>query len=278
MPSTDYRQICDALLPSVLAAAKVQLAYMRTGVSVTTKADKTPVTLADQESEAILLAALAKFAPGVPVIAEEAMAAGVQPTIGQRFFLVDPLDGTREFIAGRGEFTINIALVVNGQPGFGLIYAPATGRFFVTPADGMAVEADLDANTSANSLSDVTTRAIKTRSPPEGGMVAVASRSHMTEATTRFLARFPISDSRSAGSSMKFCLVARGDADIYPRIEGRTCEWDIAAGHAILRAAGGDVTEPDGTALRYGKVGEHYYNGDFVAWGRVATRALARPA
>jgi 3'(2'), 5'-bisphosphate nucleotidase len=223
----------------------------------------------------VLLAALKTCAPLVPVIAEESMAAGIQPDVTGTFFLVDPLDGTREFIAGRGEFTINIALIENGRPGFGLIFAPASGRLFVTVSPTESVEAIIDPTNGPERLDDMKTQPMRTRIAPAEGMVAIASRSHMTDATASFLKRFPIMDSRSAGSSMKFCLVARGDADIYPRINGKTCEWDIAAGHAILKAAGGDVTEPDGTPLRYAKVADRYVNGDFVAWGRMETRNRA---
>ena len=275
METDSYQQLCDALLPIVLQAGRVQLRYARSGFSVTEKSDKTPVTLADQESEAILLGGLAAIAPDVPVIAEEAMAAGQRPAIGERFFLVDPLDGTREFIAGRPEFTINIAFVVGQTPRFGLIYAPAAGRFFVTPAPNIAVEATLDVASPVTRLADVATRRIATRQAPTQGLVAIASRSHMTDATTRFLDRFPVSERRSAGSSLKFCLIARGDADMYPRIGGKTCEWDIAAGHAILAAAGGAVTTPDGAPLQYGKSAADFVNTDYVAWGQVSHAALA---
>ena len=276
METTVYTTLCNALLPAVLSAGRLQVDYLRRGVSVETKADRTPVTLADRESEAIILASLAAAAPGIAVVAEEAMAGGDKPVIGDRFFLVDPLDGTREFIAGRREFTINIALVENRQPVFGLIYAPATGQFFANMGAELAVEADVDASRAITSLAEIATRRMQSRAPPAAGLVAIASRSHMTEATGRYLDRFVLQDSRSAGSSLKFCLIARGDADIYPRIGGRTCEWDIAAGHAILAAAGGVVVQPDGTAMRYGKTKAGFVNSDYVALGRAAIMDLRR--
>ncbi len=270
MVSDSYKQLCEALLAAVLHAGRVQLDYARSGFLVATKSDNTPVTLADQESEAIILAGLAAIAPNVPVIAEEAMAAGQRTAIGERFFLVDPLDGTREFIAGRPEFTINIALVEGKMPRFGLIYAPASGRLFMTLGPTTAVEATLDPGSAVSRLADVATRRIETREPPVSGLIAIASRSHMTDATGRFLDRFQVCERRSAGSSLKFCLIARGDADIYPRIGGKTCEWDIAAGHAILAAAGGAVTAPDGAPLHYGKIAAGFVNTDYVAWGRAS--------
>jgi 3'(2'), 5'-bisphosphate nucleotidase len=276
MDDSMHSKLCLTLLPAVLKAGQVQMAYAKHGVAVETKSDSTPVTLADREAEAILIAALATVAPTVPVVAEEAMASGQRPAVGDTFFLVDPLDGTREFIAGRGEFTINIGLVERGKPVFGMIYTPASGQFFATFGAGMAIAAIIDPSARPRGLHDLNARRIETRQPPPQGLVAIASRSHMTEATQRFLDRFPVATQRSAGSSLKFCLIACGEADIYPRIGGRTCEWDIAAGHAILAAAGGAVTTPDGADLVYGKSGADFVNSDYVAWGSTAIMAMAR--
>lgn len=254
-----------ALIPVVLEAGRLQLRYHRAGVEVMTKPDASPVTCADQQSEALILAALAGLAPEIPVVAEEETAAGRVPGIGRQFFLVDPLDGTREFIAGRTEFTINIALIEDGAPVFGLVYAPATGDFFLTPEANRAAHAKI-APGDAGPLTADAFKAIHVRSPMANALVAVASRSHMNAETEAFLARYPIASRQPAGSSLKFCLVAKGEADIYPRI-GRTCEWDTAAGHAVLAAAGGTVVMLDGMPLRYGKAAAKFVNPDYVAWG-----------
>ena len=269
--SLAHASLADAVLPSVLAAARIQMGYFRSGTAVITKADTTPVTAADRLSEAVILAALAQIAPSVPVIAEEAMAAGVMPQLGPEpdaeFFLVDPLDGTREFINGRPEFTINIALVRGGVPRFGLIYAPASGILTATLGDDHCVEAYVAPDAAVTRLAELTLNAIHTRTAPAAGLVAVASLSHNSPGTDAFLAQYTIIRRIAAGSSLKFCLVAKGNADIYPRV-GPTCEWDVAAGHAILRAAGGTVTRLDGARFGYGNQAGRFRNPDFVAWGR----------
>jgi 3'(2'),5'-bisphosphate nucleotidase len=211
------------------------------------KADRSPVTDADEETERLILAELAKAFPGVPVVAEEEAAAGRIQAVGGRFFLVDPLDGTKEFLSGNGEFTVNIAEVVDGVPVAGVVFAPALARMFSADAGG-AFEG---------------TKPIAARAEPQG-MTAVGSRSHADAATEEFLKAYPVTRFVSAGSSLKFCLVAAGEADIYAR-GGRTMEWDTAAGHAVLRAAGGSVKRWDGTALLYGKPG--FENPAFVARG-----------
>jgi 3'(2'), 5'-bisphosphate nucleotidase len=259
-------QLAEALLPVALAAGRVQMLYFRHDVAITTKADASPVTVADQESEAIIIAALADLTPGVAVIAEEAMAAGQRPLIGETFFLVDPLDGTREFISGRGEFTVNIALIVRGMPVFGLVYAPVTHDLFVTTHAHRAVRVTIAPDGTAASLSAAGATPIRARVADTAGLTALASRSHMNAATEAFLASLTIRERRNAGSSLKFCLLAAGEADVYPRV-GPTNEWDTAAGHAVLMAAGGRVTQFDGTQLCYGKVDATFRNPDFVAWG-----------
>jgi 3'(2'), 5'-bisphosphate nucleotidase len=266
VPALSAFELANALLPVALAAGRIQMGYFRAGASVQTKADTTPVTVADQESEALILAALAAIAPDVPVIAEEAMAAGRMPEIGDTFFLVDPLDGTREFIAGRGEFTVNIALVQGTVPVFGLVYAPVTHDLFVTTGADHAVRASVSPDAKATALSDITSETLHVRRADPKAVVVMASRSHMTPETEAFLAKFTVAERRSAGSSLKFCLVAAGEADLYPRA-GRTNEWDTAAGQAVLSAAGGKVTTFDGEILRYGKVADRFRNPDYVAWG-----------
>ena len=268
--SLEPEALARALLPVALAAGRIQMRYFRQGVPIETKADATPVTVADQESEALILAALAELAPDIPVIAEEAMAAGVMPDIGSAFFLVDPLDGTREFIAGRGEFTVNIALVLSDTPVFGLVYAPVTHDLFITTGRRTAMRAkiapDYVAVDATATLASAGARQVRVRPADPERVVVMASRSHMTPETEQFLSRFKVAEHRSAGSSLKFCLVAAGEADLYPRA-GRTSEWDTAAGQAILTAAGGRVTTFDGQVLRYGKSTERYRNPDYVAWG-----------
>ena len=218
------------------------------------KADHSPVTDADEEAEALILAELAVAFPGVPVVAEEEAAAGRVAQVGQRFFLVDPVDGTKEFVKRSGEFTVNIAEVIDGAPIAGVVYAPAIGRLFVGAAGKGAFE-----------LSGKIMRSIAARAMPADGLVAVSSKSHPDAKTAALLKTMTIKDNITAGSSLKFCLVAAGEADIYPRA-GTTMEWDTAAGHAVLAAAGGSVTTWDGAPFIYGKPG--FENGAFIARGR----------
>mgnify|MGYP001231274085 CR=1 FL=1 len=225
---------------------------------VRSKDDRSPVTDADERAENIIVPRLAEITPDIPVIAEESVSAGNIPDItGGTFWLVDPLDGTREFISRNGEFTVNISLIEGGQPTMGVVYVPARHRMYTASGPGAAVieEGNEDA------------RSIAARLPADDGLVAVASRSHRDAQTDEFLETLNIKDFTAAGSSLKFCLVAAGDADIYPRF-GRTMEWDTAAGHAVLAAAGGTVRTTDGDELRYGKDG--FENPHFIARGREA--------
>ena len=260
-----FAGIAGRLIDPVLRAGAVEMRYYEAGVAVERKADESPVTVADREAEAILLAALAEIAPDIPVIAEEAVSEGRIPEIGRAFFLVDPLDGTKEFINKRGEFTVNVALVEDGVPVLGIVYAPAVGELYATLEPGKASLARLAPRAAAQRASDCAFQPIHVR-VPGAGLTAVASRSHNSPETDEFLGRFPIAERRDSGSSLKFCAIARGAADIYPRL-GPTMEWDIAAGHAVLVAAGGAVTTPDGGPIRYGKVESGFRNGHFVAWG-----------
>ena len=269
MSLPDFRSLASALLPAVISAGRVEMAYYESGVVVERKSDTSPVTAADREAEEILVAAIQKALPGVPVIAEESAAAGHLPETGSLFFLVDPLDGTREFIKKNGDFTINIGLVQDGVPVFGLIYAPAMDQFFVTLGPDEAAESTLAPQSMATSLADLDLKPLAARRPPSDGLVALESRSHRSPETSAFLANLPIASVRSAGSSLKFCLIARGEADLYPRI-GPTCEWDTAAGHAILNAAGGKVVQVDGSPFVYGKSAAKYLNPHFTAWGKPA--------
>jgi len=266
MPGIDHKRLVEALLPAVLAAGAIEMRYYREGCPVEAKADESPVTAADQEAEAVIVAAIAAAAPGIPIVAEEAVAAGRLPTLGAEFFLVDPLDGTREFIAQRGEFTVNIALVRNGVPVFGIVYGPACDELYVTLATDAAAMAKVAPRDGAATLDEIGLMPIRTRRPDPAALVALVSRSHATPETEDFLARFGIASRTNIGSSLKFCAIARGAADIYPRM-GPTMAWDIAAGHARLAAAGGSVTTMDGQPLRYGPTSATRLNPDFVACG-----------
>ncbi len=263
----EYGSLVEALLPAVMAAGRVEMGHFAAGVEVSTKADATPVTIADHEAEEILTEALHRVSPGVPVIAEEAVAAGRVPAVEDAFFLVDPLDGTRAFIKGSPEFTINIGLVVAHQPVFGIIYVPARSEFFATLGPNDAIEANISTDDVSPSLSRCNLKRLVTRVPDRNALVAFASRSHATQDTEEFFKHLPIAERRKASSSLKFCLIARGEADLYARL-GQTSEWDTAAGHAILNAAGGCVTTLDGKPLQYGKRDGGYANPHFVAWGR----------
>ena len=253
-------QLLEAMIGAAIEAGRAAQAQYHIGLEVRRKADASPVTAADHAAEGIILDHLARCAPGTPVVAEEQVAAGRVPAAAEEFFLVDPLDGTKEFIAGSGEYTVNIALIRGAAPVLGVVYAPALGRLF-----------------AANALERTAFRADPARKPihvrpaPQGGITAVASRSHATPQTDAYLARYPVAERVSVGSSLKFCLVAEGSADLYPRL-GPTMEWDTAAGHAVLAGAGGTVVAPDGEPLRYGK--PQYRNPGFVASGSVPPKPI----
>ena len=205
--------------------------------TVELKADDSPVTKADRDAEAIILTALKGLAPDIPVVSEET-AGDRHAVLGPRFFLVDPLDGTKEFIKQRTDFTVNIALIEQGRPRFGLVYAPARAFLAVTIADGEAVEAELRPNQAGAELADLAQTRLRVRVAPQEGLTALVSLSHLDPETESFLSGLKIKDRSGAGSSVKFLEIARGRADIYPRF-GPTMEWDTAAGQAVLEAAGG---------------------------------------
>jgi 3'(2'), 5'-bisphosphate nucleotidase len=236
------------------AAGTVVMRHYEAGCDARVKADRSPVTDADEEAEKLILAELAQHFPGVPVVAEEAAAAGEIVEAGAHFFLVDPVDGTKEFVKRGGEFTVNIGEIINGEPVAGVVLAPAIGRLFAGRVGEGAFE-----------ISNGVTRAISARTPDADGLVAVSSRSHPDARTDALLKTLTVKGHTNAGSSLKFCLVAAGEADIYPRA-GQTMEWDTGAGHAVLRAAGGRVTTWEGAPFLYGKPG--FLNGPFIARGR----------
>ncbi|CCB66385.1 MULTISPECIES: 3'(2'),5'-bisphosphate nucleotidase CysQ [unclassified Hyphomicrobium] len=260
----DYDALIAALLPAVREAGRLEMAHFNNGVSFEQKADRTPVTVADKEAEAIILAALARIAPDVPVVAEEEIAAGKVCHYARRFFLVDALDGTRLFIRRKPEFSINVGYVEDGRTKFGLIYLPPSERLFVTRPDG-AYEAHMPI------AGDVPFAALRfkrltTRKPDPNALVAFNSRG-AGAASSGLLALLKVHDAKPIGSSMKFCLIAAGEGDLYARF-GETCEWDTAAGQAILEAAGGSVTTLDGAPLTYGHYDRAFRNPHFVAWAR----------
>jgi 3'(2'), 5'-bisphosphate nucleotidase len=254
-----------------LDAARVQMHYFGTGVAAATKADNSPVTVADQESEAVILEGLARTAPGVPVVSEEAAAAGRIPAVGAAFFLVDPLDGTKPFLRNERHFTVNIALIEDGHPVFGLVYAPALDDFYLTVGPGQACAARIGPASEARTLAACAFEPLRTRVPDPNGLGALVSQSHLDKATERLLSQYSVVERRAVSSSLKFGLLARGEADLYPRA-GPTSEWDTAAGHAVLAAAGGTVTALDGQPLLYGKPA--FRNAGFVAWGRTPLAPL----
>jgi 3'(2'), 5'-bisphosphate nucleotidase len=265
--SGECRRLAEALLPVALAAGRVQMAHHKSGVTAETKADHSPVTIADHQSEEIILEALARVAPGIPVIAEEAVTAGSIPSIDGTFFLVDPLDGTKGFIRGRAEFTINIGLIVDGRPWFGLVYAPALADFYVTLGPNDAVTASIEPHAEVADIAACHPRHLRTSVPDPHALRALTSQTHLNSTTQRFLDGYSVVDRRAVSSSLKFGLIAKGEADLYPRV-GPTSEWDTAAGHAVLAAAGGSVTTLDGGALGYGNRARQFVNPDFVAWAR----------
>jgi 3'(2'), 5'-bisphosphate nucleotidase len=244
-------------------AGKIVLEHYTQEITARRKDDLSPVTAADVASEKFILKRLAQLAPGVPIIAEEEAAAGRIPKVGHRFFLVDPLDGTKEFISRNGEFTINIAEIVEGKPVRGVIYVPAKDRLFFGEAMSGAYEAFAPPG-GAPDFAEA--KPIQARLPGKDGLIAAISRSHNDKKTEEYLAAYKVKSFVVAGSSLKFCMVASGEADIYPR-HGRTMEWDVAAGHAILAAAGGTLTTPDGKPFHYGKVADKFANPHFVARG-----------
>jgi 3'(2'),5'-bisphosphate nucleotidase len=242
-------------------AAREVMAVYASQFAVAAKADLSPVTEADARAEKVILAGLATAFPGIPVLAEEQASAGVAQALGNRFFLVDPLDGTKEFISRNGEFTINIALCENRQVTEGVVYAPAIDRMYWGKKGAGAAEAEL---APAHPPALAQWRPIHVRPRPAKGLKVVASRSHLDRKTEAYLEAIPSKTLVSAGSSLKFCLVASGEADLYPRF-GRTMEWDTAAGQAVLEAAGGRVETLDGAALTYGKSERGYDNPAFIA-------------
>lgn len=258
MNAPSNAELLDALEALARRAGdRVMTRYHAADTAVRRKDDDSPVTDADLEAEAVILEGLAGIDPATPVISEECACAGVAPAIGRRYWLVDPLDGTREFVLRNGEFTVNIALIEDGRPTLGVLHAPAFDRLYVGLVGRTAQVIDRGHR-----------RTIMCRAVPPEGPIVLDSRSHRDSAQLEeWLLRRQVAGVERCGSSLKFGRIAAGEADLYPRF-GRTMEWDTAAGHAILEAAGGGVHTLEGVPLRYGKPG--FENPGFLAWGSVA--------
>lgn len=252
---TELLDLARKLESAARAAGDVELHYFRNGAAVIDKQDGSPVTIADQEAEKLIKKALADIAPGIPMVGEESVEANDIPDISSgTFWLVDPLDGTREFITGSGDFTVNIALLRDFKPVMGVIYAPVADELYYG-ADGQAFM----------SLGGAPAQKISMRQPPAEGLTVVASKRHGDpERLQAYLMGVKVAQLVNRSSSLKFCALAAGQADLYPRL-GPTSEWDTAAGDAILRAAGGKLALLDGGAFTYGKRDRKFLNPDFVA-------------
>ena len=258
-------ELANALVPHVLKAGQAIMVHYRQGCVVSTKAGGSPVTAADEDAEAVLLDALSAIAPGVTVIAEEMMEGKSATNPGSQFFLVDALDGTREFIDGRDEFTINIGLIRDQVPCFGIVYAPALSLLYVTSGSDTALAASVPPDADVVDLTQIDFRRLRARPFADDAALTIsASRSHHSEALKAWLRGVNVGKLTNIGSSLKFCQVAEGKSDVYPRF-GATREWDTAAGHAILSAAGGIVTECDGSPFLYGKHEADFVNPAFIA-------------
>ena len=227
------------------------------------KNDNSPVTIADESAEKLILHELNNKFPNIPVISEEAYSNGIVPNFSEEFFLVDPLDGTKEFIKKNGEFTVNIGFVRNGYARLGVIYAPAMKAMYFCDTESNAFELKIKNNFSESFSLDNAIK-INVNSSKKLALTAITSRSHNNPKTSDFLKNYDIKETLLFGSSYKFCLIASGKADIYPRLSP-TCEWDIAAGHAILKAAGGNVYHLDGKELQYGHKEKKFINPPFIA-------------
>lgn len=252
---TDFHTLLHELVALADRAGEAVMAIYATDFEVKTKDDFSPVTEADVAAEAIILEGLSELTPEIPVVAEEQMAAGNKPDLrGDHYWLVDPLDGTKEFLNRNDEFTVNIGLIEGDRTVLGVVYAPALETSYWGAAGHGAHRRNCDG-----------TSAITVRTPPEAGITVIGSRRHGKGGEMeKFLKPYTVADNMAAGSSLKFCLVAAGEADIYPRF-GPTSEWDTSAGHAVLEAAGGRVTNPDGSDFVYRK--PDFRNSNFIAWG-----------
>jgi 3'(2'), 5'-bisphosphate nucleotidase len=266
MQDDDLKELAEALIHTAQSAGELIMRYRVMDSAVSYKEDGSPVTNADRAAEELILNDLARLAPGYVVVAEESVSfIGGSLDKSKPFFLVDPLDGTRDFVRGGKDFTVNIGLIRDGAPVFGLIYAPAIECLYCTRAAGEAASARL-APTRGQPAEALSFTRMRTREPENDKYAVLASRSHLNEETARFIASLGETETLQFSSSLKFGVLADGGADVYPRL-GPTCEWDTAAGHAILNAAGGIVVAEDGQPLTYGKTESNFVNPGFIAWG-----------
>ncbi len=250
--------IADVIVALAREGGHAIMQVYATDFETRAKDDASPVTEADLAADRVIVAGLERAFPDIPIVTEERTESHDVAAAGKRFFLVDPLDGTKEFVKRGGDFTVNIALIEEGVPVRGVVFAPAQERLFWTADDGTAWLQD----------GNDTPRQMHVRTPDNTALNVVASKSHRDAATDEYIARYAVADFKSAGSSLKFCLLAAGEADLYPRL-GRTMEWDTAAGHAVLRAAGGIVDSCFGGNLSYGKSG--FENPHFIAYSKGVT-------
>lgn len=256
--------LVEALTIVVSRAGRAILDIAKGSLTVRHKEDHSPVTAADEAAQDVILSGLAQLMPGVPVVSEESPDRPSAKALTPLFALVDPLDGTREFIAGRDEYTVNLALIENGEPLLGLVFLPARAVLYCGFSDVLAERLELAAGDPPARARAITT--IRARPRPASGLIAAVSRSHGDEATEALLGKLPVATRLASGSSLKFGLLAEGKADVYPRL-APTHEWDIAAGHAVLAAAGGTVLRRDGTPLTYGHADAGFVVPGFIAWG-----------
>ena len=259
----DGERVCRTMIDLAAEAGARILEHFRSQQTKTwVKADASPVTEADVEADRIIRRGLSEAFPGIAIVSEEQSDSHALEVAGDRFFIVDPLDGTRSFISGDTDFTVNIGYVVGSEPVYGVVHVPVNGRMFFTRPDGSSAESRVDG--ASGREPDIGGKTLTVSRPDNGALVVIASRSHVNAATEAYISRYRIARKQAAGSSLKFCLVAAGEADLYPRL-GRTMEWDTAAGHAVLSGAGGKIVRlDDGSRLAYGKPG--YVNPDFVAF------------
>ena len=253
--------LCNMVRRIAIDAGEITLKYfeMEGDSHVEAKGDGSPVTLADREAETLIQISLEKITPGIPIVGEEAASLGKAPKSFDRdgyFWIVDPLDGTKEFINQGGDYTVNIALVNKCEPILGVVYAPAKGEMFAGHGKGTAIRWLEETDTE---------KEISVRKPPKNGLIVVSSKSHGDESKLdKFLEKFKVEKVVKRGSSLKMCIIAAGKADLYPRF-GPTCEWDTAAADAVLRAAGGIITDLDGAPLKYGGSNPKWLNPEFIA-------------
>lgn len=258
-------RLVDEMTDLVSRAAAAVMKIRSSALAVRHKSDSSPVTAADDASEDIIARGLQQLLPGLDIISEEAAAHSAPQSVGATFALIDPLDGTREFVAGHDDFTVNLAIIAQGRPVVGLVAAPALQLVWRSKAEGGAERLHLQPGATSQEARDRTD--IRTAMPEANRLRALVSRSHLDERTTAWLAQRSGVALTACGSSLKFCRLAEGSADVYPRL-APTMEWDVAAGDAVLTAAGGAVLTPDGAPLVYGQTGRGLRIPEFIAWGR----------